>query len=53
MEGTESPEVPGASGEALEVAATRPAWRVLKGHNSDIGTAKEDVLQRLDPHGGY
>src|SRR6266699_3606566 len=53
MEGTES-RLPGpGAGCSCSVAATRPAWRVLKDERREIAVGGGQWLHRLDPHGGY
>jgi len=53
LEGTESADEGDDIGRLFIVAATRPAWRVLKDPFITILANWELVLQRLDPLGGY
>src|SRR6266567_3205874 len=53
MEGTERAKSRRERVSLDLVAATRPAWRVLKDSCRYRGLLPGGMLQRLDPHGGY
>ena len=53
LEGTESAAMLSGTQSKLLVAASRPAWRVLKGQRLRLLSRQEPQLQRLDPLGGY